>query len=78
MRTEVKKIYDMPDDRMDYIIDTHANVLYSVLWDTINSKLRNEIKHGDHSDEVYKAYEDIRDYMIGYLEDEGINLNIFE
>ncbi len=78
MKVEIKKIFDLPEERHEYMLDAHANILYSVVWDTINHKLRNEIKHGEHSDEVYKAYEDIREYMIDYLESEGINLNLFE
>ena len=67
MKTKMKATieFDLPQEQHEYQIAVAAPELYSALCD-IDSYLRNEIKHGNSSDEVKKFAETIR---IDYLND---------
>ena len=75
---KAKLEFDLTEENYDFKLATNAKILHSVLYDLVNHKLRNEIKHGDHSEEKLNAYEDIRDYIVDYLDGEGLNFFYFE
>jgi len=55
--------FNLPEERHEHAIAVAAPALYSALCD-IDTYLRNEIKHGNSSDEVKKFAETIRtDYL---------------
>ncbi len=65
MKTKMKATieFDLPQEQHEYQIAVAASELYSALCD-IDAYLRNEIKHGNSSDEVKKFAETIRtDYL---------------
>ena len=75
---KAKLEFDLTEEEHDFKLATNAKILHSVLYDLVFHKIRREIKHGDHSEEKLSAYEDIKDYIIEYLDGEGLNLFYFE
>jgi len=75
---KAKLEFDLTEENYDFKLAINAKILHTVLYDLVNHKLRNEIKHSDHSEEKLSAYEDIRDYIVDYLDGEGLNFFYFE
>jgi hypothetical protein len=59
------------DDKENAELAMKARSMHNILCD-LDRELRSKIKHGDHSEEVRDAYQEIRDLLREMIQQENI------
>jgi len=67
--------FELPDDASDLALAQHGANLWHSLWD-YDQWLRNHIKHGEHTEEVFDALQMCRDKIHELLSDNNTGLDI--
>jgi hypothetical protein len=65
--------FNLPEEQEEFELASNA-VKYSIVLSDIDNHLRSKIKHADLTDEQYKVYEEVREQLWDYLNQEGIKL----
>jgi len=65
--------FDLPEEREEFELASNA-VNYSIVLSDIDNYLRSKIKHTDLTDEQYKVYEEIREQLWNYINENGIKM----
>ena len=68
--------YNLPEDSEAFNVASKATDLYLVLWE-LDQILRDKVKYGEGlSDDVYKAYDLLRDKIRDMLFEHGCSLDM--
>lgn len=68
--------FEMPEERNDFLLASHGQDFYLVLWNFDNFNLRNRIKHGNFSDETREELEKLRQELNELMNDYGVSLDM--
>lgn len=64
--------FNLPDDRVDFLIHKDASKFYGVLWD-IEQELRKKVRYGDAKERV--SWETVQEEFFKLMQDAGVNLD---
>ena len=65
--------FNLPEEREEFELACNA-VNYSIVLSDIDNYLRSKIKHADLTDEQYKVYEEIREQLWNYINENEIKM----
>jgi hypothetical protein len=65
--------FNLPEEREEFELACNA-VNYSIVLSDIDNYLRSKIKHADLTDEQYKVYEEIREQLWIYINENEIKM----
>ena len=65
--------FDLPEEQEEFELASNA-VNYSIALSDIDNYLRSKIKYADLTEEQYKVYEEIREQLWCYINDNGIKM----
>lgn len=67
--------FNLPEDSSDHEMCINAYRYHNSLYE-FKQLLRQKIKYGEHTDEIYDVYEKIRDEFNDILDSNNVNLDI--
>lgn len=72
---KAKLEYNMPEDREDFDFAINGHKWWIVVWE-MDQYLRKRIKYHTEvtTDEEIVAFEDVREELRGFIEEQGLNL----
>jgi len=70
---QAQLIFNLPEEQEEFEMASNA-IKYSIVLSDIDNYLRSKIKYTDLTDEQYKVYEEVREQLWNYLNEEGIKL----